>query len=616
MSVFTGVNQSYAQAWHRKLVFFGAHVCVRLVAYALVTPLMGLLINLAVSLSDQSALTDQDIAGFILTPGGFVASALVLSILMVAEVIGFALMTGIIRSGETDGWRALRGAVALIGRRSGQLLGFTLLLVLRVIAISVPFALIALLVAKRYLTDYDINYYLTNHPPDFFIAISIIVPIVLTLAIILLNRLSAWSLSLHLVLFSNVSARAAFERSATIMAGRRLRLQRDIVLWVLVRVLIGAAIAAVIGGAVGLIPVQAGSGLRVALMLMAGLVGLWLLAGLVLSAVSLGALSILLNGYFNATDAGHAASDPVPIPAQLPINSKLAFAGVAVLAVLGFWFAADLLDEVAARDEVEVIAHRGAAGSRPENTLASVEQAIVDRADWIEIDVQETADDQVVVVHDSDFMKLAGVNLKIWDATMQDLDGIDIGSWYDPMYGDQRTPLLRDVLALAKGRAKVLIELKYYGHDVDLEARVVRIVEEMGMSDQIATMSLKYPAVQKMLALEPTWRTGVLAATAIGNLAQLDGDFVAVNKSMATSHLAKATAAAGKDLYAWTINDPIEMSSMISRGVDGLITDEPELARKVLAYRAELSTPERLFLLLADILGLDMTPGTYRDNQP
>ena len=78
----------------------------------------------------------------------------------------------------------------------------------------------------------------------------------------------------------------------------------------------------------------------------------------------------------------------------------------------------------------------------------------------------------------------------------------------------------------------VVIELKYYGHDQQLEQRVVDIVEQVGMTDEVAIMSLKYEGVQKIRALRPAWTVGLLAATAIGNLTSLDVDFLAVTKSM------------------------------------------------------------------------------------
>lgn len=229
----------------------------------------------------------------------------------------------------------------------------------------------------------------------------------------------------------------------------------------------------------------------------------------------------------------------------------------------------NLLERVKTEDRVEIIAHRGAAGARPENTMAAFEKAIEDQADWIELDVQETRDGAVIVAHDSDFMKLAGVDLKVWESDLEALSEIDIGGWFAPEYSDQRTPLLSDVLALARGRVKVLIELKYYGHDQHLEARVARIVDDLGMGDQVAVMSLKYAGIQNMQALRPDWSSGVLAATAVGNLAGLDGDFVAVSTAMAGPRLARSIHAAGKDLYVWTVNDPLEMSRMISMGRTG-----------------------------------------------
>ena len=161
--------------------------------------------------------------------------------------------------------------------------------------------------------------------------------------------------------------------------------------------------------------------------------------------------------------------------------------------------------------------------------MAAVLKAIDDGADWVEIDVQESADGEVIVAHDSDFMKSAGVELKVWNATMSDIARIDVGSSFDPAYAAERTPTLRDVLVAARGKSRVMIELKYYGHNVDLEDRVARIVEETEMTDKIAVISLKLPMVEKMRGLRPGWRTGILAARAVGDLSKLDTNFIAVN---------------------------------------------------------------------------------------
>ena len=250
-----------------------------------------------------------------------------------------------------------------------------------------------------------------------------------------------------------------------------------------------------------------------------------------------------------------------------------------------------------------VIAHRGAAASAPENTLASVERAIDQGADYVEIDVQETADDQIAVLHDSDLMKVAGVDLKIWDATLERLAGIDIGSWFAPEFHGERVPLLREVLERARDRARVMIELKYYGHDIALAQRVVDIVEGLGQAGNVVAMSLEYDQVRKMRELRPKWTLGLLTAKAVGDLTTLDADFLAVNAGIATRSFVRRAHARGKKVYVWTINDPVQMFRMLNLGVDGLITDKPAIARWVIERRSRLSSAERLLVGLAFFFG-------------
>jgi glycerophosphoryl diester phosphodiesterase len=188
-----------------------------------------------------------------------------------------------------------------------------------------------------------------------------------------------------------------------------------------------------------------------------------------------------------------------------------------------------------------------------------------------------------VVVHDSDFMKLAKNDLKVWDGTLAQIQAIDIGSWFSSDFSDERVPLLKDVLKAAKGKAKVVIELKYYGHDQHLEQRVIDIVEEMDMVNDTAIMSLKYERIQKVRKLRPDWTIGLLSAQVLGNMNAIDTDFLAVNASMAKPAFIRTSQEAGKKVFVWTVNDKMSMFKLMSLGVDGIITDEPALARRVIA---------------------------------
>jgi glycerophosphoryl diester phosphodiesterase len=213
-------------------------------------------------------------------------------------------------------------------------------------------------------------------------------------------------------------------------------------------------------------------------------------------------------------------------------------------------------------------------------------------------------------------MKLAGNPLKVWNGDLVDIQQIDIGSWFGEEFSGQRVPTLAQVLEEVRGRARLVIELKYYGHAVNLEQRVIDLVESAGMENDVVLMSLKLSGVQKTKALRPDWTVGLLAATAVGDLTRLDVDFLAVSTSMAKRGFIRRAQRAGKPVFVWTVNDAVSLSSWMSQGVDGVITDEPALARQVLAQRAELSTGERLILRAATWFGVSPAPGNYRDESP
>ncbi|MBW4708207.1 glycerophosphodiester phosphodiesterase [Roseobacter sp. YSTF-M11] len=607
------VAQAYIDTWARRGVIVPIFLAVRLLSLAVILPVTSAVITLAISLSGQAALTDQDIARFFISPLGFPVFLGISAIILIASVLGLAAMTVALQNHSKSSLNALRLTLILLGQRFRAVAGYALRLVLRIVLITTPFTGVSLLIAQSYFGAYDINYYLTARPPEFLSGLALIAMVMGLMTVIVTMKLLHWSVSLHLVLFDEVPPRDCFRESARIMAHKRWRLLRGLLVWLAIRTALAFVLAVVFGWLIRHAADGFGTAFRGKLTLAMGYAALWWVCGMIISAVSLGALARLLY------DLHEHECHPKPI---VPQDTRSLFAprqmvfAAALLALFGLLGGVLLINRVQSAPNIEIIAHRGAAGTRPENTLASVRKAVEDGADWVEIDVQETAEGDVVVMHDSDFMKLAGVDLKIWEATAEDLAGIDIGSWFDPLYAEERIPTLKQVLDVTRDRAKLLIELKYYGHDQDLEARTVSIVEAAGMAAQVATMSLKYPAVQKMNALRPGWPTGVLAATAVGNLAALDADFIAVSTSMAGPQLVQRARAQGKKLYVWTVNEPLTMSALMSLGVDGIITDEPALARQVMETRSDLTTAERLFILFADRAGLTFDENEYRNADP
>jgi glycerophosphoryl diester phosphodiesterase len=132
---------------------------------------------------------------------------------------------------------------------------------------------------------------------------------------------------------------------------------------------------------------------------------------------------------------------------------------------------------------------------------------------------------------------------------------------------------------------------------------VIELVEAAGMESDVVIMSLKAEGIQKVKSLRPSWTVGLLTAVAAGDLTRAKADFLAVNVGLANKSFIRSAHRRGKDVFVWTVNDKVTMSTMIGRGVDGLITDDPALARSVLAERAEMSPVERLLLELSLFLG-------------
>jgi glycerophosphoryl diester phosphodiesterase len=345
---------------------------------------------------------------------------------------------------------------------------------------------------------------------------------------------------------------------------------------------------------------------------MGGFVLLWGLLNLVVTLVNAAMFALLTvrlyDSFGSSPDAQlsiKAITEKLATSRRRRISIKWALAGLTLAAVLAGVVGIILMNSVRPEDDVVVIAHRGAAGSAPENTLASVALAVEQGADIVEIDVQESADGKIVVVHDSDLMRVGGAAIKIWHATYDELLEVDVGTWYGPEFSGQRVPTLEQVLEICKGRSRVNIELKYYGHNERLEERVAEIVERMGMEDEIVLMSLASDIVTSMQLLRPDWTVGLLTAKAVGDLTESNADFLAVHVGIASHRFVRRAHAAGKEVYVWTVNDKLNMSRMMSRGVDGVITDHPALAKQVIEERAELSAAERLMLTAAFWMGLE-----------
>jgi len=611
---------SLRRLWLDRSSVFATHCVYSVLGFVLFAPLLSLVGWLLLKLADEPAISDQDIAWFLLSLPGMLA--LILFATLLVTILGFELATLMTLGAGTLHGRRLGtlDALRFTAAKARHILSFALRLVIRMLLLTLPF-LVAAAIAWSLLSEFDINYYLSEQPPNFWIAVVVIGLLLLVMLALLTHKLVGWSLALPLVIFAEVSPARSFVESNVITRGKRREIFYVLGVWGLLAFLLGLLVLGIVQqlGA-WTVPAFYGS-IKLLVPVLGGFVALWVVGNFLVTVFTSGSFAYVLVSLYDNYGPDISKSDLQGLQqressqgwrltaGQLGVALPV---GAVVAALMGYW----LLQGMQVQDEAIVIAHRGAAGAAPENTLASIRRANEDGTDWVEIDVQETADGEVVVIHDSDFMKLAGNPLKVWEGTLAQVQDIDIGSWFAPEYSGERVPTLREVLNEVSGKSHLVIELKYYGHDQQLEQRVVDIVEQAGMVDNVAIMSLKYEGIQKIRKLRPDWTIGLLAVKALGNLTRLDVDFLAVNTGMATAGFVRRAQDSGKQVWVWTINDAVTMSRVMSLGVNGIITDEPALAREVIEQRAELGSAERLLVHTAVLFGRPVPVRDYRDESP
>ncbi len=233
---------------------------------------------------------------------------------------------------------------------------------------------------------------------------------------------------------------------------------------------------------------------------------------------------------------------------------------------------------------VEITAHRGASKNYPENTMAAFEGASLLGTDWIELDVQQTKDGEIVVSHDMNLMRTAGINKDIIDLTYDELKEIDVGSFFKKEYKDERIPLLQDVLRMAwEKNLRLNIEIKPSGREVDFEQKVVDLIRKYYFEERCVVASQSYEVLETIKKIDSNVKTVYVTSIALGNMTKLEAaDIFSVESFNASKTLVKRIHNNGKEIWVWTVNAEENMQKMMELGVDNIITDDVITCRKLM----------------------------------
>jgi glycerophosphoryl diester phosphodiesterase len=228
------------------------------------------------------------------------------------------------------------------------------------------------------------------------------------------------------------------------------------------------------------------------------------------------------------------------------------------------------------------IAHRGASGSFPENTLLAVEKAIEARSDMIELDCQLSSDGHVAIFHDERLVRITGAGGVVNRMPLEQLKRLDAGGWRKAAFKGERIPTLEEVVALVGGQTDLCLDIKQYpGSPPGIELKLLFILSHYDYLDRTIFSSFDYACLRRVRELAPEARLGVIYGTGIEEnpfvvAAEIEAASLHLQKELATREFLQTAWELGLDVFVWTVNEIREIEDFASLGVQGIMSDFPE----------------------------------------
>lgn len=237
-----------------------------------------------------------------------------------------------------------------------------------------------------------------------------------------------------------------------------------------------------------------------------------------------------------------------------------------------------------------VFSHRGYSALAPENTISAFELAIQHGAEAVELDAKMSADGEVMVIHDQTVDRTTNGKGRVNQLTLAELKTLDAGSSFDAKYAGEKIPTLAEVFEAIGGRALINVELtNYESHGDDLLPKVAALVKKFKLQDGIIFSSFHPFNILKARRLLPEVPAGLLTLErGQGKLLRSwPGRLVApalIHPWLedATNEFVAAEHRRGRRVHVWTVNEAEDMRRLFDAGVDGIFTDDPVLAQKIL----------------------------------
>lgn len=223
--------------------------------------------------------------------------------------------------------------------------------------------------------------------------------------------------------------------------------------------------------------------------------------------------------------------------------------------------------------DVKITAHRGSSFEAPENTLVSIKKAYDNGTDFVEIDVQLTKDEKIILLHDDNFKRTCNVDKKPSEMTLEEIKKLEAGSWFDQKFKGEKIPTLEEVMDYSRGKVKLNIEIKGSKITKNIRKAVVDLIKSKDYINDCIVTSLNYDDILEVEKLEPKIKTGYIIFVAFGDLKSLKTDFYSIEAVNVNEKFINNAHSLGREVHVWTVNEEGQMEEMIKLGVDNIITD-------------------------------------------
>lgn len=236
-------------------------------------------------------------------------------------------------------------------------------------------------------------------------------------------------------------------------------------------------------------------------------------------------------------------------------------------------------------EDFKIVAHRGLSEAFPENTGISYKAALMRDVDFVEIDLHLSRDGVLVAMHDEDVDRTTAHSGQISTYSLEELKDMDIGSWKNETFKNERILTFKEILAIFKLYNKsILVEIKKPRLYPGIEAEIIKDIEACDFNkDQVVIQSFNADSIRKVRELDPTFRLGVLisASNHIFSMPDFESisqyaDYVNPRFMMINKRFVKKAHEHQLKVMPYTVNLPKDVKRVIKCGVDGVISDRPE----------------------------------------